>query len=484
MIIPNIRDEKKVKKGLTLKEHSASIGISHRALDILCLFATGLFSYWLRFSHLDLNIAYKNVLLLGVIIGAMLLSIFGGYRAWRGSSFTSEVQCVVSATFGTFLLLVLSAFATQTSELYSRIWVATWLASSTFFIIGYRLILRQSLGALRAKGYNIRSIIIIGDGLLAQQVAERLEQHPEMGLVVQGIVSTHGEMNRLTTQKGNLIPYLGDLKELESISKKHKTDQVWIALPMSEVEKMEQVQAALCNSSIIIRMVPDIFGFRLLNHSVTEVAGLPVINLSTSHMLEGKNRFLKSLEDKVLSFCILICISPLLIGLAIAVKLTSKGPILFKQYRTGANGQDFKVYKFRSMVVHDEEDGKVTQAKRGDSRITPVGAFMRRTSLDELPQFINVLQGRMSIVGPRPHALAHNEHYKKLVESYMQRHMVKPGITGWAQVNGFRGETDTIDKMANRVEYDLYYIENWSVWFDLKIILLTILKGFIHKNAI
>ena len=166
-----------------------------------------------------------------------------------------------------------------------------------------------------------------------------------------------------------------------------------------------------------------------------------------------------------------------------AVKLTSKGPILFKQYRTGANGQDFKVYKFRSMVVHDEEDGKVTQAKRGDSRITPVGAFMRRTSLDELPQFINVLQGRMSIVGPRPHALAHNEHYKTLVESYMQRHMVKPGITGWAQVNGFRGETDTIDKMANRVEYDLYYIENWSVWFDLKIILLTILKGFIHKNA-
>ncbi|WP_114412576.1 undecaprenyl-phosphate glucose phosphotransferase [Marinomonas foliarum] len=473
-----------MKKGLTLKEHSASVGISHRVLDILCLFATGLFSYWLRFSHIDLNIAYKNVLLLGVIIGATLLSIFGGYRAWRGSSFTSEIQCVVSATFGTFLLLVLSAFATQTSELYSRVWVATWLGSSTCFIIGYRLILRQSLGALRAKGLNIRSIIIIGDGLLAQQVAERLEQHPEMGLVVQGIVSTHEEINSITTHEGNLIPYLGNLKDLEVIAKKHKTDQVWIALPINEAERMEQVQAALCNSSIVIRMVPDIFGFRLLNHSVTEVAGLPVINLSTSHMLEGKNRFLKSLEDKVLSFLILVCISPILLALAVAIKLTSKGPILFKQYRTGANGQDFKVYKFRSMVVHNEEHGKVTQAKKGDSRITPIGAFMRKTSLDELPQFINVLQGRMSIVGPRPHALAHNEHYKTIVESYMRRHMVKPGITGWAQVNGLRGETETIDKMESRVEYDLYYIENWSIWFDLRIIFLTVLKGFIHKNAI
>jgi putative colanic acid biosynthesis UDP-glucose lipid carrier transferase len=157
---------------------------------------------------------------------------------------------------------------------------------------------------------------------------------------------------------------------------------------------------------------------------------------------------------------------------------------LFKQYRTGANGQDFKVYKFRSMQIHEEKDGKVTQATKGDSRITPIGAFMRRTSLDELPQFINVLQGRMSIVGPRPHALAHNDHYKSLVESYMRRHMVKPGITGWAQVNGFRGETDTIEKMERRVEYDLFYIENWSVWFDLRIIFLTFFKGFTHKNAI
>lgn len=473
-----------MKKGLALKEHSTSLSIILRIIDCAGLLLAGLLSYWLRFSNLDLSITYKNVLLLGVLIGAASLSFFGAYRAWRGATFTSEVQCVVSATLTTFLLLIISGFVTQSSELFSRIWVVSWLLTSTTTILVYRLILRRTLGALRAKGFNIRAVIIIGDGALAQQVADRLEQHPEMGLIVQGIIGTHEQVNGLTTHKGTVVPCLGNLNDLESVAKKNKTDQVWIALPMSEVEKMEQVQSTLSNSSIAIRMVPDIFGFRLLNQSMTEVAGLPVINISTSHMLEGKNRFLKSLEDKILAFIILLLISPILIGLAITIKLTSKGPILFKQYRTGANGQDFKVYKFRSMVVHNEEGGKVTQATKGDSRITPIGAFMRRTSLDELPQFINVLQGRMSIVGPRPHALAHNEHYKTLVESYMRRHMVKPGITGWAQVNGFRGETDTIDKMESRVEYDLYYIENWSVWFDLRIIFLTVFKGFIHKNAI
>lgn len=473
-----------MKKGLALKEHSTSLSIILRIIDCAGLLLAGLLSYWLRFSNLDLSITYKNVLLLGVLIGAASLSFFGAYRAWRGATFTSEVQCVVSATLTTFLLLIISGFVTQSSELFSRIWVVSWLLTSTTTILVYRLILRRTLGALRAKGFNIRAVIIIGDGALAQQVADRLEQHPEMGLIVQGIIGTHEQVNGLTTHKGTVVPCLGNLNDLESVAKKNKTDQVWIALPMSEVEKMEQVQSTLSNSSIAIRMVPDIFGFRLLNQSMTEVAGLPVINISTSHMLEGKNRFLKSLEDKILAFIILLLISPILIGLAITIKLTSKGPILFKQYRTGANGQDFKVYKFRSMVVHNEEGGKVTQATKGDSRITPIGAFMRRTSLDELPQFINVLQGRMSIVGPRPHALAHNEHYKTLVESYMRRHMVKPGITGWAQVNGFRGETDTIDKMESRVEYDLYYIENWSVWFDLRIIFLTVFKGFIHKNAV
>ena len=194
-------------------------------------------------------------------------------------------------------------------------------------------------------------------------------------------------------------------------------------------------------------------------------------------------RIAKRLEDVVIGGLIFLMILPLCALIALAIKLTSPGPVLFKQYRTGINGRNFKVYKFRSMVVHAESKGQVTQATKRDARVTRIGAFLRRTSLDELPQFFNVLQGRMSIVGPRPHALAHNEYYKDLVESYMQRHKVKPGITGWAQVNGLRGETDTVEKMQARVEHDLWYIDNWSLWLDLKIILLTVFKGFMNPNA-
>ena len=199
--------------------------------------------------------------------------------------------------------------------------------------------------------------------------------------------------------------------------------------------------------------------------------------------MTGMARFLKRLEDIIIGGLISIFVFPICLVIALCIKLDSPGPVLFKQFRTGANGKRFKVYKFRSMKLHQEQDNKVTQASRKDPRVTPFGAFLRRTSLDELPQFYNVLQGRMSIVGPRPHALAHNEYYKELVESYMKRHKVKPGITGWAQVNGFRGETDTLEKMERRVECDLWYINNWSLWLDIRIIFWTIFKGFINKNA-
>lgn len=471
-----------MKTGLSLKEHSASLAILLRGLDLTCIVASGLISFWVRFEHIEVPLIYKNVLVLGVLICAISLSFLGAYRAWRGASFTSEIQCVFSATTTTFIILILSAFVTQSSELFSRIWVMTWLISSTASILIYRYLLRKTLGIMRSKGFNIRRIIIIGDGELGQEVASKLILSPEFGMAIQGFITDKPEKYKKALVKD--IPILGSIDDIDNIVAKHQADQVWIALPLSEANRMEKVQIALSTSPVTIRMVPDIFGFQLLNHSLTEVAGLPVINLSASHMFEGKNRFLKEIEDKILASIILLLITPILIGLAIAVKSTSRGPILFKQYRSGANGRTFKVYKFRSMVVHQEDEGVITQATMGDTRITKIGAFMRRTSLDELPQFINVLQGRMSIVGPRPHALAHNKHYKTIVESYMRRHMVKPGITGWAQVNGLRGETDTVDKMEARVKYDMYYIENWSLWLDLKIIFLTVLKGFIHKNAI
>ncbi|MBF0238873.1 MAG: exopolysaccharide biosynthesis polyprenyl glycosylphosphotransferase [SAR324 cluster bacterium] len=206
------------------------------------------------------------------------------------------------------------------------------------------------------------------------------------------------------------------------------------------------------------------------------------MNLSSTP-IAGVNRIVKGFEDRIFAFLILLLISPLMLAVAIGVKLSSPGPVFFKQKRHGWNGKEVEIWKFRSMIVHKEEPGQITQATKNDNRITPFGAFIRRTSLDELPQFINVLQGTMSIVGPRPHAVEHNEAYKDIVDGYMLRHKVKPGITGWAQVNGWRGETDTIDKMKRRVEFDLHYIENWSLWFDIKIIFLTVLRIFFDKNA-
>ena len=465
-----------MKKGLTLKEHSASIGLSHRALDILCLLLSGLLSFWLRFSHLNLNMAYKNVLLLGVIIGAVLLSTMGGYRAWRGSSFSSEIRCVVSATSGTFLLLILSGFITQSSDLFSRIWVVSWLLTSIVMILSYRFVLRRTLGKLRSKGYNIRRVLIIGNGELAQNVASKLLQNPEMGLVVKGFISD------IQLQKDNLIsqkiPTLGDIGQIDKLVDELSIDQVWIALPMSEVSIMEQVQSALATSAVTIRLVPDIYGFQLINHSMTEVAGLPVINLSTSHMLEGKNRFIKSMEDKILSAIILLGISPIMLVLAIGVKLSSPGPIFYRQERVSWNGRPFGMLKFRSMSVDSEKDG-VKWGGATSMSVTKFGAFIRKTSLDELPQFINVLKGDMSIVGPRPERTVFVEQFKHEIPGYMQKHMVKAGITGWAQINGWRGDTD----LKKRIEFDLYYIENWSIWLDMKIIFLTFWKGFIHKNA-
>jgi putative colanic acid biosynthesis UDP-glucose lipid carrier transferase len=250
---------------------------------------------------------------------------------------------------------------------------------------------------------------------------------------------------------------------------------------MSSQPRILQLLDDLKDTTASIYFVPDIFIFDLIQARIDDVAGIPVVAVCETPF-HGMNGFVKRASDLVLSTLILLLISPLLLLLATGVKLSSPGPIIFKQRRYGLDGQDIVVYKFRSMTVC-EDGGNVEQAKRNDKRVTPFGAFIRKTSLDELPQFINVLQGRMSIVGPRPHAIAHNEEYRKLVKGYMIRHKVKPGITGWAQVNGFRGETDTIEKMQMRIDFDLDYLRQWTMWLDIKIIIGTILLIIMDRSA-
>jgi len=341
----------------------------------------------------------------------------------------------------------------------------------------------MALRELRHRGWNHKRVIVAGAGDWGSQTIRRIKSAAWLGLDVVCVVD-HDPTRYGAYVEG--VPMRGSYERLPALIGEYGATEVWICMPLRSskngVDRMEQVRRALRNTTVTQRLLPEIGDIRLVNRPITEIIGLPVINLSTSPM-HGLNRMIKEVEDKLLAAAILLIVSPIMLLIAASIKATSNGPVMFKQLRLGWDGKAIKVYKFRTMRVHQESDGCLTQATREDERVTALGRWLRRTSLDELPQFFNVLQGRMSIIGPRPHAIEHNHYYMGQIDSYMQRHKVKPGISGWAQVNGLRGETDTLDKMKKRLEYDLYYIENWSFWFDIKIIFLTMSRGFVNPNA-
>lgn len=453
-----------------LKEYASIWSALLQIVDLLVVAVSGMIAGELYLEPDQVfSRGYLQLLAVSLLLAVIVFNKFGFYSAWRNSSLASEMRTVTVGWATVMVALTLFFFLTKSGAEFSRIWAVLWFGLGLSGLLVMRLVLRQLLRWLRRKGYNQRKILIVGKDPLMGDLATRLSKAPWMGLSVVGreALATEADVDGAA-----LNARINDLG----------VDQVWIALPLKDEPVLQAVIAALSLSPVEIRYVPDLFGFRLFSHSVSEVAGLPVINLSSTPM-EGFNRVVKEVEDRVLASLILLLISPVLLAIAIGVKLSSPGPVFFRQQRNGWGGKPIHVLKFRSMVVHHEAAGAVTQASKQDARITPFGAFLRRTSLDELPQFWNVLTGEMSIVGPRPHAVAHNDQFKVLVDDYMLRHRVKPGITGWAQINGYRGETDTLDKMQKRVEYDLYYIEHWSVWLDLKIIALTLFKGFVNKNA-
>jgi len=397
----------------------------------------------------------------------------------RGQSFTKHIMTLVQAVCVLGFVLAGLSFFTKSGPDFSRAWFGYWVVSILFLLILYRCSILLFLRYMRAQGLNERRVVIMGAGELGSKFANTVQQALWTGF---RIVSFIDDEARHKPALIHDIPVIQTPACLSRYLKKEEADEIWLALPLSAEARVKEILFELRHHTITTRFVLDIFGMDLLNHSITDVAGFPVLNISSSPMT-GMNRLIKAIEDRVIAAIILIFISPLLLLITAGVKLSSPGPVLFKQQRLGWDGRIIKVYKFRTMIEHTEKKGQVTQATLDDKRVTVFGRFLRKTSLDELPQFINVLQGRMSIVGPRPHALAHNELYKDAIHTYMQRHRVKPGITGWAQVNGWRGETDTLAKMQKRVEYDLYYINNWSLKFDLKIIFLTLLKGFYNRNA-
>ena len=383
----------------------------------------------------------------------------------RGGSLMLDIVTGWAAIVG---LLGLLGWATRTLDAFDQRVLLAWaLATPAALFAAHRLLPLVLPRVLAADGL-MKVAVIAGANELGRRLAEGLK-NPMLGVRFAGFFDDRGDgrMQALPAAQN-----LGALSRLADYARSHRVDVIYIALPMASQPRILRLLEDLRDTTASIYFVPDIFVADLIQARVDSIGGLPVVAVCETPF-NGFNGFVKRLSDIVLSVFILLLISPLLLVIAIGVKLSSPGPVLFKQRRYGVDGRKIVVYKFRSMTVAEDGD-VVRQATRNDARVTRFGAFLRRTSLDELPQFINVLQGRMSIVGPRPHAVAHNEMYRKLIRGYMIRHKVRPGITGLAQVHGYRGETETVEKMRARVAYDLDYLRNWSLGLDLKIIWKTI----------
>ena len=455
-----LRDSDAVRKSLLQALDLVAIGA--------CAFAAGML-----YVEPDkfFTARYYLIILIGLCFFWVGLNKTGCYDTLKNLSIEAELKSLLKAWILVVIALSVFFFMTRTGARFSRVWAGLWFSMSFMLVFSMRFAARHGLAWLRMHGDLNNRVFLIGRPTSLQSLEARLQLVPNLGVDVVG---------RYEIVDGVMLE--PEWQTLFARVSENHVDQIWVSLPLRDELLVEEVLTRFALSPVEIRYFPDLLGMRLFSHSVTEVVGLPVINLSSTPM-EGFNRVVKEIEDRVLSLLILLLISPLMLMLAIGVKMSSPGPVFFRQQRHGWGGKPIHVLKFRSMVVHKEADNAVTQATKNDDRVTAFGRFMRRTSLDELPQFWNVLMGEMSIVGPRPHAVAHNEQYKILLDDYMLRHRVKPGITGWAQIHGYRGETDTLDKMKMRVEYDLYYIEHWSLWLDLKIIVLTVFKGFVNKSA-
>lgn len=399
------------------------------------------------------------------------------YRSWRMSAFSTQVGLMLFSWACAVLTLLLVGYASNNFAYYDRALILAWVIATPLVMLLWRQFMKGFKAHMRARGRNTRSAIIVGitdDGV---NLAKEFERERSLGVVLKGFYDDRndGRIDSLATRR------TGSVAEALEVARRGEVDQVYIAMPLSAQGRIHQYLEEFSDTTATTYLVPNFFVYNLMCARWSMAGDVPTLSVFDTPF-SGPNAWLKRAEDLTIASVIVLLMSPLLLLIAAGVKLSSPGPVLFKQDRYGLDGRKIKVWKFRSMSV--QENGQdVVQATKDDPRVTPFGSFLRRTSLDELPQFFNVLQGDMSVVGPRPHAVAHNEQYRTTVSRYMLRHKVKPGITGWAQINGYRGETDVLEKMEKRVEFDLDYIHKWSLWMDIKIVLLTVAKGFVSKTA-
>ena len=421
-----------------------------------------------------------NATVFALVVFSISAELLGVYRAWSSEHFVTEAKPVVWSWLVTASALTFLLFATKTSTHFSRVIFFGWLLGAPLGLCAWRMVVHAVIRALWASGKNLRAVAIVGATPSAERLCEQIRDRSWLGLKIVGIFDDRSEERRHVFAKAP-CQYAGGSADLIGACRAGLIDVVYVALPMRAEERISDLVRALSNTTATVHLVADFLSYDMLCGRWTAVGNAPILSIHDTPF-RGGLAWLKRVEDILAGSLILVIIAIPLAIIALLVKLTSPGPVLFRQRRYGLNGKEIRILKFRTMSVC-EDGASIAQAQKNDPRVTALGRFLRRMSLDELPQFLQVLTGEMSIVGPRPHAVAHNEQYRSLIPNYMLRHKVKPGITGWAQVNGWRGETPTVGWMKKRVEHDLEYINNWSFFWDLKIILLTVLGRKARTNA-
>ncbi|MGF1445285.1 MAG: undecaprenyl-phosphate glucose phosphotransferase [Pikeienuella sp.] len=450
-------------------------------LDAMMILAAALIPFWMIVPyHQALLEPYLFCIGFVVLAAIVMLAESGMYRLASITQPVAKSDLIIVSIISAFLFFLTIAFSLKVSELYSRIWIYTFAGVAIFLTIVGRLAVREILMQFEARRVVGRNIVVLGEGQEAARFLRTVDQKVPALTDIIGVFAARAPTER-TEIAGREV--LGDCGDLIAFARRHRVDAVVITMPLSADGRVDALIAQLKELPVHIYIASQLADFELrFKPALGFPDTLPLFEV-VQRPISGWSALLKAVFDFIVASALIVLLAPLLILVAIAIKIDSPGPVFFMQPRLGFNNRVFRIFKFRSMYHREVPERSVTQASKDDPRVTRVGRFIRRTSIDELPQLFNVLNGTMSLVGPRPHALSHNEDYGRRIRQYFTRHKVKPGITGWAQVNNLRGETEVLSKMEARVEHDIFYAENWSLLFDLRILLMTVAVVFFQKTA-
>jgi Undecaprenyl-phosphate glucose phosphotransferase len=454
-------------------------GLMARLFDVAMILAGAFVASQIRFDDGSQRSFYFAFVAFAAAFSLAVFPALGVYESWRGRSKRALCGHVALGWLVVQGCAMALMFSLHRIDFVSRLWFVYWTGLSGAAMMAGRLVTHILLGRVRNAGLNLQQVGVAACGDHCDDIIRKMELSPAAGFRANALYNVRPETAAATTAP---VKIFDEHAAFARYVREQNIGEVWLALPLTEERTILKLVDEFRNDLINIRFMPDVRTLALFEGSMTDLLGVPTINLAASP-LPPNAMVQKEMFDRLFAAVAIVAVAPILLACAIAVKLSSAGPVFFKQRRKGADGRVFTIYKFRTMRLHQQKRGVLEQATRDDPRITRVGGFLRRTSLDELPQFFNVLRGDMSVVGPRPHALEHDDLYQNIVSGYIHRYRIKPGITGWAQINGFRGETDRIEKMEGRVAHDLYYLRNWSFRLDVKIIFATVFKGLHHPNA-